>query len=185
MDTCRHLMLAPHSAATIDILVDEGIPLVVAGGLAGLTLAGVAARCGCTRQAVQQWCSGRPLRTLFAERFVGRWIRWCAIRTYGGRDPEGLLPEDDEVVGWTKVWLALVEVSPRDPALAALVTEALDRELELLGSAVADDSAPALQALVAGLRQARCLAPPALDAAEAGAILAAAVRRAAAGHPAA
>lgn len=168
-------MLAEHSVATVDILTDEGIPLVAEGGLAGLTAPQLARRCRNSRQAVQQWCHGRPLRELFAERFLGRWIQWCRIRTYDGRELVGLLPESDETVQWTRVWLALLESAPHEPQIGTWVRAALDAERALIARTAAPDRATAVQALIAGLRQARCHFPAAMEADQSEAILAAAL----------
>ena len=159
MDDCRHLMFAELSGAPADVVTDQGIPLVAAGGWQALTAGAIGKEYGVSRQAVQQWCDGRPLQLLFAERFVARWTRWTRIRTYDGRDLCGLLPETDEVVAWTKVWLALAEASPRDPALAALVDEVHAHERRLIGVTVHASAVAMAHALVMGIRLARCQDP--------------------------
>ena len=157
MDSLRHLMTAPFSSATVDIIVDEGMPLVAEGGLSALSITAVAVRCRCTRQAVQQWCAGTPIRTLFAERFVARWRRWSEIRSRAGTDLTGLLPEDDEVLTWTRVWLALMEYGRREDGVRQAVEAALGDEVRLVRAGVGPERTPAIHALVMGLRQARCL----------------------------
>jgi hypothetical protein len=183
MDPLRHLMTAPCSRATIDAIVDEGMPLVTEHGLAGLTAAAVASRCRCSRQAVQQWCAGTPIRTLFARRFVARWVHWMSIRTRGGTLLEGLLPDCDEVTAWTRVWLALLEASARDDELAASVSTALRIERELVTAAVGPERAAEVHALVMGLRQTRCLVCEPLAADAASAILRDALERGPASKP--
>jgi hypothetical protein len=164
MDTYGHLMSAPHSRATVDVITDEGIPLVADGGLAALTITAIAARSRCSRQAVQQWCAGTSIRTLFAQRFVARWRHWSRIRAREGADLTGLLPEDDQVLAWTRVWLALLEHGAREDAVRQAVEATLGDELRLVTAAVGPERAPAVHALVMGLRQARCLPGAALSA---------------------
>ena len=157
MDSFSHLMSAPYSRATVDTITDEGIPLVAEHGLAGLSISAVAVRCRCSRQAVQQWCAGTPIRTLFAQRFVARWRRWMETRTRAGTDLTGLLPENDEVLGWTRVWLALLESGTREHGVQHAVEAALGDELGLVAARVGPERAPGIHALLMGLRQARCL----------------------------
>ena len=171
-------MFSPDSAATVDMIADYGIGIVAERGFDALSAAAVAARGRCTRHAVQQWCQGRPLRILFAERFVARWIRWTGVRTGIGRHLVWLLPENDDTLEWTRVWLALLEASPRDQQLANLVAHVLAHERCLVAAAVPPEEATRVYALVSGLRQARCVAQPPLAALEAEAILTAAVDRA-------
>ena len=157
MDSLRHLMSAPASRATVDTITDEGIPLVAEHGLPALSISAVAVRCRCSRQAVQQWCAGTPIRTLFAQRFVARWRSWIEIRTRAGTDLTGLLPEDDVVLTWTRVWLALLESGPREHGVRQAVEAAHGDEVRLVTTCVGPERAPGVHALVMGLRQARCL----------------------------
>ncbi|HEX6148340.1 TetR family transcriptional regulator C-terminal domain-containing protein [Nocardioides sp.] len=152
MDPLRHLMLAPDSAARIDLVTDLAIPLVAAEGLVAATPRAIAELAGCTRQAVHQWFGDQTgLRHVVANRFTGRWARWAEIRVhhYGVL---GLLPDSPDVRDWTRVWLALAEAAGRDQTVAECVAAGRATELDLVRARVGQTTADAVHALVEGLR---------------------------------
>lgn len=171
MDSHRHLMLAPDSALRADIATDLGMAVLAEGGVPALTPKAVGDRLGCSRQAVHQWFgSQESLLQVVATRFCVRWERWTRARVHCG-GLAGLLPvgEDadrDDVVGWCRVWLALVDHAPRDVRIAGLVDEVRRRDRQevagLLGSDSDSDRAVLVHALVEGLRLGLCAAEPTL-----------------------
>ena len=188
MDSCRHLMLADESVAPVDIATDLAIPVVAEGGLAALTPSALAVATGYTRQAIHQWFGGQQLlRQAVAARFVARWRAWVDARTYPAV-MAGLLPEDDQVRQWCRVWLALVEAGPRDAEIGGVVALAREGERSVIrtvllrraGSGAPPASDPGevpallvsgLQCLVEGLRTCLCSPEPSLSYEDAVAIL--------------
>ena len=153
------LMLAPCSMALVDIATDLSMPVIALRGLSGVTPSAVAEAAGCSRQAVHQWFGSRTdLQRAVAGRFVARWTRWCDARTHS-HGPVGLLPDCEQVVAWTRVWLALVETAHRDLPVAEVVGQGRSWERELVARSlrrdgVTDRRAVALvHALGQGLRQ--------------------------------
>lgn len=134
VDPCRHLMLEEHSPASVAMATDLAIPIVADGGITALTPKTIGDRAGCSRQAVHQWFPGQRLSRVVAVRFLARWRQWVAVRVRCG-GVAGLLPEDDEVAAWTRVWLALVELGVRDPEISPLVEETRRWEMDVIRAA--------------------------------------------------
>jgi AcrR family transcriptional regulator len=156
MDPFRHLMLTPDSARREDMATDLGIGLLATGGMAALTLRAIGERCGCSRQAVQQWFGGQEqLRHVVVTCFVRRWRRWVSVRVRF-RGLAGLLPDSDDAVEWCRAWLAVVEHGSRDQRTAELVAMLADDERDIiahaLGAAASSDDVRLVHALVDGLR---------------------------------
>lgn len=164
-------MLEEDSPASVAIATDLAIPVIAGGGISALTPTSIADRAGCSRQAVHQWFGGRPLGRVVAGRFAARWQRWTEVRVHC-HGLGGLLPENDEVADWTRVWLALVELSGRDAEVGSIVAATRDGEVELIRTALTrcaavpsaspatprEDEVLALHCLTEGLRL-RLLAP--------------------------
>lgn len=164
MDSFRHLMLTPDSARREDMATDLGISLLAVGGMPALTLRAMADRCGCTRQAVQQWFGGQAqLRDVVVSCFVGRWRRWVSARVrFHGL--AGLLPDSDEAVEWCRAWLAIVEHGSRDQRTADLIETLADDErgeiAHFLGAEAGSEDVQLVHALVDGLRLSPAPLPP-------------------------
>jgi AcrR family transcriptional regulator len=179
MDSFAHLMFAPDSCRREDIAADLGLGIVAAGGLGALTTQSVSARARCSRQAVYQWFGGQEeLRRVVARCFGARWRRWVAARTYVA-GVGGLLPDSEEVVGWCRAWLAVVEHAPRDPEVAAVVDGVRHGEREEIGGVLGrdPDSEPValVHAVAEGLRLRLCAARPELTVGDAERLLLASV----------
>ncbi|QBR93370.1 TetR family transcriptional regulator [Nocardioides euryhalodurans] len=160
MDDLRHLMLVPDSMSREDIAANAAIPLVAAGGPAALTLRAVGEQSGYSPQAVHQWFGSRAaLHRAVAGRFVARWTRWVDLRT-GRQGIASLLPENDEVAGWARVWLALHHLARADDEVASYLayTRSVERDslARLAGPGGSPEALVELHALVEGLRLQLC-----------------------------
>ena len=179
MDSQRHLMLTPDSVRREDIATDLGLAIIATDGLSALTPQAVGARCGYTRQAVHQWFGGhQELRWVVANVLGVRWSRWVDVRAHMDGLP-GFLPDCDEVLGWCRAWLAVVEHAPRDPRIAAVVDAVRHTERQviaaLLSSDPESDRVVGCHALVEGLRWALSAPEPDISHDRAGRLLSAAV----------
>lgn len=128
-------MLEEDSPASVAIATDLAIPVIAEHGMGAVTPKSIADRAGCSRQAVHQWFRGEPISRVVAARFAARWRQWAAVRVRC-EGVAGLLPENDDVATWTRVWLGLVELGGRDPEIASMVEAMRDCEVDLIRSAL-------------------------------------------------
>lgn len=128
-------MLEEDSPASVAIATDLAIPVIAEHGMSAVTPQSIADRAGCSRQAVHQWFRGEPISRVVAARFAARWRRWAAVRV-GCEGVAGLLPENEEVATWTRVWLGLVELGGRDSEIASIIGAMRDCEVDLVRSAL-------------------------------------------------
>lgn len=167
--------LRPRSCDQPEIVTDAAFELIAEGGTAALTMRALARH---TRMS-PAWLSDRftnraRMLAIITRVFGVRWTWWIQARLR----PLGLgalLPNDDESVVATRVWLALVELGRVDDGVALRVADVRREERAivtvLLGRAPDVDQVDATVALVEGLRAMTADPLRPLSPARAGAIL--------------
>lgn len=177
--------LRPDSCREGDVITDAMTDLVLEGGLAKVTMRGLARRLRMNPGIVHQWFGTREdMLAEVGRTFGGRWYRWVAATTRA-EGPGGLLPPlpapegesvpspfGDEVdphvdaMMGMRMWLALHELARSEPSLAATLAELAPDERQLVaeaaersGHAWTDRRTDLLLATAAGLRHALAAGP--------------------------
>jgi hypothetical protein len=149
--------LSPSSLSWIDMLTDGAIQLIDESGMSGLTLQGLAAWLGVTPAAVSHRTRKDQLSSVVVDRFRRRWLWWIEtrLREHGVL---ALLPTEEGDVPGLRVWLAIIELSRDNEAVARCVSEVRAVELAHLARLTmsGDDDLTRLMALIDGLRLALC-----------------------------
>ncbi len=134
-----------NSALRSDLLTDAAVELVARGGPADLTIRRIAQQADMSPAWVMDRFGSRAqVLAIVTDVFAERWLRWI-----GGRARSGvvaLLPEREDDVLATRVWLSFVEFAHVEPAVTGPIKRVAEFERGLAESAE-------LQALVDGLRR--------------------------------
>ena len=188
-----HPFLRPGTFALTDEVADAAIILLDEQGVPGLSIGGVAARLGVSRQALTYRLTRFSaehdpvsiLRQVAAGRFGDRWWRWstCPTGLTTGRGvPRLAVPETPEEQQGVRAWHALREMARTawvagDPLPAQALRRSRDQERTLLhhdlerwaGRRLDPATGPALAALADGVQLAAAdlLDPMPADAAAA------------------
>ncbi len=148
----------PWSLDDADLLGDAAFGLIAEGGHAALKLRAVAGRMGISQSWLSDRFGNRARMLAVATGVIGeRWFTWISARSrYLGI--AAFLPDDDEGVVATRVWLALVELGRVEEQTAWRVNHVRREERSLvrhlLGPAEPAQRVDELVALKDGLRAA-------------------------------
>lgn len=148
--------LKPWSLDDADLLGDAAFDLVAESGHAALTLRAVARRMGISQSWLSDRFENRARMLAIATGVVGdRWFTWISARSrYLGIG--AFLPDSDEGVVATRVWLSLIELGRVEEQTAFQVEHVRRDERSLLrhlrGPATAEKQLDELVALTNGLR---------------------------------
>lgn len=148
----------PWSLDDADLLGDAAFGLVAEAGHAALTLRVVARRMGISQSWLSDRFDNRARMLAIATGVIGeRWATWVSARSrYLGI--AAFLPDTDEAVVATRVWLALVELGRVEEQTAWRVAHVRHDERSvlrhLLGPSESEQRLDELTALTDGLRAA-------------------------------
>lgn len=150
--------LKPWSLDDADLLGDAAFDLVAEAGHAALTLRAVARRMGISQSWLSDRFENRARMLAIATGVIGdRWSTWVMARSrYLGIG--AFLPDTDEGVVATRVWMSLTELGRVEEPTAFQVEHVRREErsllLGLLGPATPEPHLDELVALTNGLRAA-------------------------------
>ena len=148
----------PWSLDDADLLGDAAFDLVADAGHGALTLRAVARRMGISQSWLSDRFDNRARMLAIATGVIGeRWVTWISARSrYLGI--AAFLPDTDEGVVATRVWLALVELGRVEEQTGWRVAQVRSDERSLwrllLGASTSDQLLDELVALTDGLRAA-------------------------------
>jgi AcrR family transcriptional regulator len=139
MNRCEPMFClnSPHKA---DMATDMAIPLLAEGGWSAMTLRSLGRAAKVSGPAVAAWYgSVERLHEVIAARYGHRWLRLMSWNLIGNRRSSlgaadilaALLPQDDDGIAYTRVWLAIQEAGRTEPSVGAAVAgiEAQERDL--------------------------------------------------------
>jgi hypothetical protein len=148
----------PWSLDDAELLGDAAFHLVAEAGTGALTLRAVASRMGISQSWLSDRFDNRARMLAIATGVIGeRWSTWVSARSrYLGI--AAFLPDTDEGVVATRVWLGLVELGRVEEQTAWRVAHVRHEERSvlrhLLGATESDQRLDELTALTNGLRAA-------------------------------